>query len=110
MKIRAAKTTSFLPDFRTIVRLVQIGIINAPQTNPFLTAKVAPILRQHGLKLQTLDDGMSLAAHVAGGGGERNVNQRGKRWRSGGGGGGGGGATAGAYRRSTDIRVLFGHP
>ena len=83
MRIRAAKTTAFLPDFRTIVRLVRIGIVDAAQTNPFAPAKVAPILRRHGLELETLDEGMSLAAHVAGGGGERNVDERGKRRRSG---------------------------
>ena len=98
MRIRAAKTTAFLPDFRTSVRLVRIGIVDAAQTNPFAPAKVAPILRRHGLELETLDEGMSLAAHVARGGGERNVDERGKRRRSGS--GGGGGADAAAARAS----------
>ena len=77
MRIRAAKTTAFLPDFRTIVRLVRIGIVDAAQTNPFAPAKVAPILRRHGLELETLDEGMSLAAHGTRECGERDFVERG---------------------------------
>ena len=74
MILQAAKTFLFL---YAAGRLVQVGIVEASLTNPFHAAKFAAIHRRHGLELQTLDEGMSLAAHGTREGGERNFVERG---------------------------------